>query len=303
MKILMTGVTGLIGRALSQRLKQGGHTIVGLSRSPERAGQLTVDQMLKWDGQSPLPQSYMEDVEGVVHLLGEPIAEGRWTDERKKRIRDSRILSTGYLVDAMLAATHKPVVFVCGSAVGIYGDRGDEKLDEQSPAGKDFLAELCQDWEAEASRARAAGIRTVEVRTGVVFARDGGALKKILPPFKMGVGGPLGNGRQWFPWIHLDDIVGICDFALYNAALNAPVNGTAPECVTNAEFTRQLGKVLHRPAFLPVPELALKLLFGDMAAVLLASQRVLPKAVLEAGYTFQYPSLTPALENIVNSEK
>jgi uncharacterized protein (TIGR01777 family) len=260
-----------------------------------------VEQVLKWDGQSRLPQEYMEGVDAVVHLAGEPIAEGRWTEERKKQLRDSRILSTRSLVDAMLAAPQQPSVFVCGSAVGIYGDRGDEKLDEQSASGKDFLANLCKEWEAEANRARAAGIRTVEVRTGVVLARDGGALKKILPPFKMGVGGPLGNGRQWFPWIHLDDIVGIFDFALNNVVLNAPINATAPDVVTNAEFTRQLGKVVHRPAFLPVPEFALKLLFGEMAVILLASQLALPKVVLEAGYQFHYPSLTPALENIVNS--
>jgi uncharacterized protein len=300
MKILMTGVTGLIGSALCQRLKKEGHAIVGLSRSPERAGHLAVDEMLKWDGQSPLPQSYLEGVDAVVHLAGEPIADGRWTPERKKRIRDSRILSTRYLVDAMLAAADKPAVLICGSAVGIYGDRGDEVLDEQSPAGTDFLAGICKEWEGEASRARTGNIRTVEMRIGVVFANAGGALQKILPPFKMGVGGRLGSGRQWFPWIHIDDIVGLFAFALTNASLNRPLNGTAPEVVTNAEFTRQLGKVLHRPTWFPVPEFGLKFLFGDMAAILLASQRVVPKAVQEAGYKFQYPRLMPALENLVN---
>jgi uncharacterized protein (TIGR01777 family) len=300
MNILMTGVTGLIGKALCQKLKKAGHSIVGLSRSPERSGKLAVDEILKWDGQSPLPQEYLQGIEAVVHLSGEPVAEGRWSDERKKRIHDSRVLSTRSLVEAMRAADVKPAVFVCGSAVGFYGDRADEELDEKSPAGTGFLAEVCKEWEAEANRARELGIRTVEVRTGVVFAKDGGALKKILPPFKMGVGGPLGNGRQWFPWIHLDDIVGLFEFALHNTALNAAINGTAPEIVTNAEFTKQLGNVLHRPAFFPVPSFALNLLFGEMSVVLLASQRALPKAALAAGYQFQYPNLTPALENIVS---
>jgi uncharacterized protein len=303
MKILMTGVTGLIGRALCQKLKSEGHTIVGLSRSPEKSAKLAVDELLKWDGLSQPPQTCLQGVDAVVHLAGEPVAEGRWTDERKKRIRDSRIVSTRNLVEAMRAAATKPAVFVCGSAVGFYGDRNDEILDESSPAGTGFLAEVCKAWEGEAHRARESGIRVAEVRTGVVLARDGGALKKMLPPFKLGAGGPLGNGRQWFPWIHLDDTVGLFNFALTTPTLNEPMNATAPEIVTNAEFTKQLGKVLHRPALLPVPVFALRLLFGEMAVVLLGSSRAVPKAALAAGYQFTYPSLTPALENIVNSEQ
>jgi uncharacterized protein len=299
MKILMTGVTGLIGRALCKKLKGENHTIVGLSRSPEKSAKLAVDELLKWDGLSQLPQEYMQGIDAVVHLAGEPVAEGRWSDERKKRIRESRVVSTRNLVEAMRAAANKPAVFVCGSAVGFYGDRADEVLDENSPAGKGFLAEVCKAWESEAHNARALGIRVVELRTGVVFAKDGGALKKILPPFKMGVGGPLGDGRQWFPWIHIDDIVGLFDFALHTASFDGVMNGTAPEIVTNAEFTRQLGQVLHRPAFLPVPAFALNLLFGEMAVILLGSQRALPKAAEAAGYQFQYPQLTPALNQIV----
>lgn len=299
MKILMTGVTGLIGRALSRKLKSEGHTIVGLSRAPEKSAKLTVDELLKWDGLAQLPQEYLQGVDAVVHLAGEPVAEGRWSEERKKRIRDSRVVSTRSLVEAMRLAATKPAVLVCGSAVGFYGDRADEELDERSPAGTDFLAQVCQEWEGEAHRARASGIRVVEVRTGVVLARDGGALKKMLPPFKMGVGGALGNGRQWFPWIHLDDIVGLFNFALNTPTLNEPINATAPEIVTNAEFTKRLGKALHRPAFLPVPAFALHLLFGEMAVVLLASQRALPKAALAAGYHFTYPNLPPALEDLV----
>jgi uncharacterized protein (TIGR01777 family) len=300
MKILMTGVTGLIGKALCQKLKSEGHTIIGLSRSPEKNTKLAVNELLKWDGLSQLPQEYLQGVDAVVHLAGEPVAEGRWTDERKKRIRESRIISTRNLVEAMRLAANKPAVFVCGSAVGFYGDRADEILDENSAAGTGFLADVCKEWEGEANPARALGIRVVEVRTGVVFAKDGGALKKILPPFKMGVGGPLGDGRQWFPWIHLDDTVGLFDFALNTASFDGVINATAPGIVTNSDFTKQLGKVLHRPAFLPVPAFALNLIFGEMAVVLLASQRALPKAALAAGYKFQYPDLVSALENLAH---
>ncbi|MBI3652854.1 MAG: TIGR01777 family protein [Acidobacteria bacterium] len=299
MKILMTGATGLIGSALCQRLKLADHTIIGLSRSPQRAGKLAVDELLKWDGQSLLAPEMLAGVDAVVHLAGEPVAAGRWTAARQQRIRDSRILGTRSLVEAMRTAAKQPTVLVCGSAVGIYGDRGDEELDEQSAPGTDFLAQVCQEWEAEARRAHVAGIRTVEVRTGVVLASDGGALKKMLPPFKLGIGGRLGNGRQWFPWIHLDDIVGLFAFALQHTTLNHPINGTAPGLVTNAEFTAQLGQVLHRPTLFPVPRFGLKLLLGDMAAVLLASQKALPKAALEAGYKFSYPNLTAALEHLL----
>ncbi len=300
MKVLVTGVTGLIGSALCQRLKSDGHQVVGLSRSPQKAKSLAVDEMYSWDPTAEaLPPEAWQGVDGVIHLAGEPIAEGRWSDEKKKRIRDSRILSTRNLVEGMGAAAVKPKVFVCSSAVGIYGDRGDEQLDEHAKPGSGFLEEVCKAWEAEAARARELGIRVVEIRTGVVLANGSGALAKMLPAFKAGVAGPLGNGRQWFPWIHLDDIVGLYLFALNTPTLNEAINGTAPEAVTNAEFTKQLGAALHRPTFIPVPAFGLKLLFGEMAAVLLASQRVLPKAALNAGYQFKYASLAPALHDLV----
>jgi uncharacterized protein len=300
MKVLMTGVTGLIGKALCERLKSEGHTVIGLSRSPKDANQLAVDEMYGWDATSGAPSSEaFQGVDAVIHLAGEPIAEGRWSDEKKKRIRDSRIIGTRNLVEGMRAAAHKPSVFLSSSAVGIYGDRGDEQLDEHSKLGSGFLEDVCRDWEAEAARAREFGIRVVEIRTGVVLAKDGGALAKMLPPFKAGVAGPLGSGQQWFPWIHLDDIVGLYLFALNTPTLNEPINGTAPEVVTNAEFTKQLGGALHRPAIIPVPAFALKLLFGEMAAVLLGSLRVLPKAALNAGYKFKYATLVPALQDLV----
>ena len=300
MKILMTGVTGLIGKALTQRLQREGHQVAGFSRSPDRAGKLAVDELHKWEPQTgPPPPATFAGVDAVVHLAGEPIAEGRWSDERKKAIRDSRVLSTRNLVEGMRAVPTKPSVFVSSSAVGIYGDRGEEVLDEAAAPAGDFLGKICQEWEAEAEGARALGIRTAVMRTGVVLSKDGGALAKMLPAFKMGVAGPLGSGRQWFPWIHIDDIVGLFHFALTNSAVAYPLNGTAPGVVTNAEFTKELGTVLHRPAFIPVPEFGLKLLFGEMAVVLTASQRAVPKAAQQAGYSFHYPELRPALENLL----
>lgn len=301
MKILMSGVTGLIGRSLSEKLQAEGHSIIGLSRSPEKAGNLPIKAMLRWEPEAGLPPAEAFDgVEAVIHLAGEPVAEGRWTAERKQRIRNSRVISTRNLIEAMRSLTNKPRVFIAGSAVGIYGDRGDEVLDEKAKPGRDFLANVCVEWEAEANRARELGIRTVEVRTGVVLAKEGGALAKMLPPFKLGIAGPLGSGNQYFPWIHLDDIVGLFELALKNDSLNRPLNGSAPEVVTNREFTKQLADALHRIAIVPVPVFALRLLYGEMAVVLLASQRVVPTAALDAGYQFIYPDLPSALKNLVS---
>jgi uncharacterized protein (TIGR01777 family) len=300
MRILVTGATGLIGSRLCQLLSGEGHTVIALSRSPERAKKLAVAEAYKWQPEAELPpEQALKEVDAVAHLAGEPIAAHRWSDEQKRRIRDSRVLSTKNLVNAMHSAAPAPRVLVSSSAVGFYGDRGDELLIESSPAGSGFMSEVCVSWEQEAERAKHFGVRVVEVRTGVVLSAEGGALKKMLPPFKLGVGGPLGSGKQWFPWIHIEDIVGIFRDALLSSSLNGPVNGTAPELATNAEFTRQLGRVLHRPAFMPVPEFALRGLMGEMADVLLGSNRVVPKAMLDAGYRFQYPSLAHALEDLL----
>jgi uncharacterized protein (TIGR01777 family) len=302
MKILVTGATGLIGRNLSRSLSSAGHRVVGLSRSPERARE--APEMFKWDPLSgPPPAEALKGVEAVVHLAGEPIAARRWTDDQKKRIRDSRVISTRHLVEGMRAAKPSPAVFVAGSAVGFYGDTGDSPADESAPAGKGFLSEICREWEAEAERARDLSVRVVMVRTGVVLSPDDGALKKMLPAFKMGVAGPLASGRQWFPWIHIDDIVGIFEHAIFTPAMSGPANGVAPESVTNAEFTRQLARVLRRPAFLAAPEFALRLIMGEMADVLLASQRVIPRAALDSGYSFKYPLLAGALEDLLGSRE
>ncbi|HSF25627.1 MAG TPA: TIGR01777 family oxidoreductase [Blastocatellia bacterium] len=299
MKVLVTGATGLIGRELCDSLSHEGHRVVALSRSPETTRGLAADEVHKWEPMSsPPPAQALNEIDAVVHLVGEPIADRRWTDSQKKLIRDSRILSTRNLVAGLGSVGSRPSALINGSAVGFYGDRGDEQLDETASMGRGFMSEICRDWENEAAAARELGIRVVQVRTGVVLSPQGGALKKMVPPFKLGVGGRLGSGRQWFPWIHIADIVGIFRHAISDPSLKGPANGVAPESVTNAVFTKQLGRALHRPAFLPVPEMALRALMGEMADVLFHSQRVVPKAVLQAGYVFRYPALAQALEDL-----
>jgi uncharacterized protein (TIGR01777 family) len=276
---------------------------MGLSRSPERAKGVEA-RMHAWDPQSGLPPAgALEGAHAVVHLAGEPIAARRWSGQQKKRIRDSRVVSTIFLVDAMHSMEQKPEVFVCGSAVGFYGNRGDEILDERSRAGLGFMPDVCQEWEGEAASATGMGIRVAYVRTGVVLSKEGGALQKMLTPFKLGVAGKLGSGKQWFPWIHIEDIVGIFRLALLNASLSGAINGTAPEPVTNAEFTRELAGALGRPAFLPVPEFGLRALMGEMAEVLLSSQRVIPKVATAAGYQFRFPRLAAALDDLLGEKK
>jgi len=301
MKILITGATGLIGRHLCHALNEDGHTIVGVSRSSRKPADVDVAEMIQWDSQAgPLPDDALDQVDAVINLAGEPIAAKRWSDQQKKSIRDSRIVTTRKLVEGMRRAVRKPEVFVSSSAVGYYGNRGDEQLEETSPPGRGFMSEVCQEWEREAARASELGIRLVLVRTGVVLSSNGGALEKMLPPFKMGVGGRLGSGKQWFPWIHIDDIAGIFSHAIVNAEVSGPINGAAPEAATNAEFTRELGRALHRPVFLPVPEFALRALMGEMADVLFDSQRVIPSAALASGYEFRHPQLEPALADVLS---
>jgi uncharacterized protein (TIGR01777 family) len=300
MRILITGATGLIGRRLCQLLLDDGHRVIGLSRAPEKAPRAPVTEMRQWDAMSgPPTDDVLAGVAAVIHLAGEPIAAHRWSDEQKRRIRDSRVISTRNLVNGLRAMAEKPAVFISSSAVGFYGDRGDEQLDEQSPAGRGFMPEVCKAWEQEAEPAAAAGIRVVLVRTGVVLSREGGALEKMMMPFKLGLGGKLGHGRQWFPWIHLDDIVGIYRYALANQTIQGPINGTAPAPVTNAEFTRQFAEVLHRPAFVPVPEFGLRAALGEMADMLLAGQRVFPNAMITAGYRFHFATLAAALADLI----
>jgi uncharacterized protein (TIGR01777 family) len=258
--------------------------------------------VFEWQSQAgPPPAEALEASDMVVHLAGEPIAARRWSDEQKRRIRDSRVISTRHLLNGIQAIKPRPAALISSSAVGFYGDRGDEQLDEYSQPGEGFMPDVCREWEAEALRANESDIRVVLVRTGVVLARDGGALEKMLPPFKLGVGGRIASGRQWFPWIHLDDIVEVFRHAIFSPALSGPINGVAPVIVTNKEFTEQLARALNRPALLPVPEFALRLLFGEMADVLLGSQRVAPTRLLGSGYEFRYPQLARALEDLVGN--
>lgn len=304
MKVLVTGATGFIGKKLCQVLLDEGHEVVVLSRraSIDSASDAKRSQRIQtfvWNPEaSSPPVEAWNGVEAVIHLAGEPVAASRWTEEQKRRIRDSRVKGTRNLVDGMKKLSVRPKVLVCGSAVGYYGNRGDQQLEESSEAGRGFLSDVCVEWEREAEQARSFGVRVAPVRIGVVLDEGGGALDKMLLPFKLGLGGRLGDGRQWFPWIHLDDIVGIIRHALLNEQVTGPINGVAPESVTNAEFTKQLAAALHRPTFFPVPEFALKILMGEMADVVLNSMRVLPKVALATGYKFKHASLRPALESL-----
>jgi uncharacterized protein (TIGR01777 family) len=277
MKITITGATGFIGRRLSGDLAADGHSL-------ELAGRNPVEDL--------------QGAEAVVHLAGAPVAQ-RWTPRAKLEIAESRTIGTRNLVAALARAQARPEVLISASAIGVYGDRGEETLSEASPSGGDFLAGVCVRWEAEAERAAALGIRVVKLRLGMVLGREGGALKKMLPPFRMGLGGPLGSGRQWMSWVHLDDVIGLIRFAIENRGARGALNATAPNPVRNAEFTRAMGRALKRPAIVPVPALAIRALYGEMSEILLASQRVLPQAALEAGYRFKHPELGPALESLL----
>jgi uncharacterized protein (TIGR01777 family) len=295
MNITLTGATGFIGSHLVKALLARGHQLTILSRTA-RPGENP--RYLEWDARY-LPPAEALHAGAVIHLAGESVAQ-RWTAEAKQRIRSSRIDATRMLVNGFAQAPNKPEVLISASAIGIYGPRGDEILTESSPVGSGFLEDLSAAWEMEAQRAAELGIRVVNPRFGIVLGRDGGALEKMLPPFKAGAGGRLGSGEQWMSWIHVDDAVGLLLFALEHGTVNGPMNFTAPCPRKNADFTRDLGGVLKRPAVIPAPMFALKLLFGEMASVLVASQRVVPQTATKAGYDFRYPKLRPALEQILS---
>ena len=298
MTAFITGATGTIGKRL---LRELGGDVVITSRNPERAreGLDAGAKVIGWDGEAPLPDDALHGIDVIFHLAGEPVAEGRWTDDKKRRIARSRIESTKRLVEAIGKAKDRPRAFVSGSAVGYYGDRGDETLTEESAPGSGFLAQVCKDWEAEALKAEAHGVRVACVRTGVVLAREGGALKEMLPLFKTGLAGKLGDGKQWMPWIHIDDIVGLFRFAATEERTKGALNGVAPTPVTNAEFTKAIGHATHRPTFFTAPAFAMKLALGEKAAIILASQRVLPKKASELGYAFLYSTLPDALADLL----
>jgi uncharacterized protein (TIGR01777 family) len=252
-----------------------------------------------WNPLAPAPEAALRGVDAVLHLAGEPVAQ-RWTAAAKQRIYDSRVVGTRHLVAALASCSPRPPVLVCASAIGYYGSRGDEILSENSGPGTGFLADLCVAWEQEGAKAEALGVRVTRIRIGLVLDAGGGALKPMLAPFRAGLGGPLGGGRQWTSWIHIADLAEMFRFALEGPAPPV-VNGVAPGAVTNAEFTRSLAAALHRPAFIPAPKLALRMLFGEMAELLLASQRVAPAAAEAAGFQFQHPELKGALADLLRS--
>jgi uncharacterized protein len=298
MRVAVTGATGMIGRALVGELTERGDEVTALSRDAARAATSLGVPAEAWGDPkgTPPPLGALRGRDAVVHLLGETVAQ-RWSDQAKREIRDSRVLATRNLVAALaeLPEGARPRVLVSQSASGWYGARGDERLGEQEPAGSDFLAGVVRDWEAEARRAP--GMRVVLTRTGVVLAPEGGALAKMLPFFKLGIGGPVAGGGQYVPWVHLDDVVGAIAFCIDTEGASGPVNVTAPEPVTNKELSRTLGRVLRRPAFAPVPGLAVKTLYGEMATIVTTGQRAVPGRLMELGYEFRRPDLEAALRS------
>jgi uncharacterized protein (TIGR01777 family) len=297
MKIAITGGTGFIGRALVDRLATAGHQLLVLSRHPDSARTGPSLRAGFFDAVQPPTDGLLNGMDAVIHLAGESIAE-RWTPAHKQRILQSRQTGTNAIAHAAVQA--KTVrTLVCSSAIGYYGPRGSEELTEESPAGNDFLAHVCSVWEDSAWPARDAGIRVVHVRTGIVLHPDGGALKKMLAPFKLGAGGPLGSGRQYMSWIHRGDLLSLFDWAISTESIQGPLNGTAPKPVTNQEFTHVLGRVLHRPALMPAPAFALKLALGEMSSMVLTGQRVLPARAMAFGFRHAFPELEPALQDLL----
>jgi len=304
MRVLVTGVTGFIGSALCRGLAEEGHEIIGLSRNPQsarqRLGQL--QQAFLWDARTSAPPAQaLQAVQAVVNLAGESVI-GRWTDSKRQAIYDSRVLGTRRLVESMAAAGSRPRILICASAIGYYGCCGDRVVTEDCPPGDDFLARVCRDWEREAAKAEALGLRVVLIRIGVVLGPGGGALQAMAPLFRLGLGGPLGNGRQWWAWVHLHDVTGLIAFALQNDSVTGPVNAVAPNPVQQKQLAKTLGAVLHRPALLPVPRFALKLTAGGFANELLASRRAVPKRAEGLGFQFRFPQLEAALKDILGRQ-
>ena len=294
MNVVIAGGSGFLGTALVTRLRADGDRVQVLSRHPQGAGEIGWDP----DGTVGPWATALEEADAVVNLAGESIAGRRWTTARKARIRDSRLRATRSLAGALQQARRRPPVFVSASAIGYYGPRGDEPITEQTPPGDDFLSSVCRDWEAEALRA-AAATRVVLLRTGIVLSRDGGALPQMALPFRLFGGGPVGSGRQYYAWVHIDDWVSMARWAMRMPEVSGPINVTAPAPVPNREFARTLGRVLHRPSFMPAPAFALRLALGEMAdALLLTGQRAIPARAQAHGFRFKYPDLEPALRDI-----
>lgn len=287
----------MLGKALQESFKAKGYEMLLASRSEPKD-----EQHIQWDVDTGFANAAaLEGIDAVIHLAGESVSGLRWTDDKKKAIRDSRVLGTRNVVDAISKLKTRPKVLVAASAVGFYGERGDEEVTESSAAGDNFLAEVSKAWESESRRAEDAGIRTVLLRTGIVLSKDGGALSTMLLPFRLGVGGVVGSGEQWMSWISLDDEIAIINYVIENENIRGAVNAVSPNPVTNHDFTKTLGEVLYRPTILPLPEFAVSMVFGEMGdALLLASTKVIPKRLTDAGFEFKYPDLKGAIEHAVN---
>lgn len=300
-KIIITGATGLIGKNIAKKLIEIGDDVFIFSRKPEIANNIIKDakKYIAWNYEEIDEwKQYLNGIDAVIHLAGENLIGKRWNDEFKKRIYDSRVLTTRALVSAIKEMNFKPQVFISASAVGFYGNRKEE-VDEYSEKGRGFLANLVNDWENEIKPLDNYGVRIVNIRLGTVLSKDGGALAKLIPQFKLFLGGTLGSGNQWFPWIHIDDVIGIILFVLNNSDVKGILNATAPEQVKMKDFSKTLGKILKRPSYLRVPSFVLKLILGEASEVLLNGVKVIPKRTLEYGYQFRYPKLYEALANVM----
>lgn len=299
MKIVLTGATGMIGGSLAGRLSKADHALVLLSRTPPTQNKLKNARWFSWHpGGGGEWEWAVDGADAIINLAGEPIAGKRWSAKQKEILRSSRIDGTKSVVDAIAKAKVRPKVLISSSAVGYYGPHGDEPLNEESEPGVDFLSRLCVDWEAEAKQAEALGVRVCLLRTGIVLAKGQGALKQMVPPFKLFAGGPLGSGKQWLPWIHLDDEVALIQFLLDNERASGAFNATAPNPVTMAEFCKALGNTLNRPSWARVPPGILALMIGEMADMLLTGQRATPDAALKLGFRFKYPRIAEALAEL-----
>ena len=302
MRVLVTGATGFIGKALCAVLKGAGHEVVALSRNPSRAQKSvpSIDQAFAWDlMREPAPKEAFDGVNAIVHLAGESVV-GLWTSGKRRKIVDSRVTGVRNLLQGVAALDGRPKRLVGASAVGYYGDRGDATLDESAPPGEGFLSETCIAWESEVRRADGLGVDTTVLRIGVVLESDGGALGAMLTPFKLGLGGPLGSGEQWWSWIHRDDLIGLIVLSLEDQSPPQTINAVAPEPIRQKDFAKTLGKVLSRPAALPAPAFAIRLLLGGFSDELLSSKRVIPEAAQDAGYLFAFPDLESALRDALH---
>jgi uncharacterized protein len=301
--IIISGATGLIGRALYKRLRPKGYRITIISRDPSRSAALFPDAEGHLEWTREIGRKMMCTIDGadaIIHLAGKSLAGGRWTDNFKHEVRESRIQSTRALAKAIRESSKAPAVFITASAVGYYGNTGDELVNEGRGPGNDFLAALCKSWEEESRNVNTKNTRVVNIRTGLVLAPNGGTLKKMLPAFKLGLGAWFGSGKQWFPWIHIEDVCGIIERALENKRMEGAFNATAPGIVTNKNFSKMLGQALHRPVLLPVPGWVLNILFGEFAAALLGGQRAEPAKAIENGYVFAFPKLDSALTDLLD---